>query len=222
MGSGNKDSAPEAPKAPVQQIKTYDNGFGDTATQDKFNPSAYNQQQMAWTEQVMPQIQNKLFDQNGADSQARAYADNLKAQGMKSFKQQADDLYGGYVADGARRFGTLDSSSNDSNMKRFGQATQEGLQEVNNNYDANYQNALNNYQSYYTNMLATPQTIQGNLYNLANGQSQNALSSSNSYNNFANQQYQSQLALYNAQQQLKNQQQAGMMSRFGSALGGVR
>jgi len=201
------EEAPAPPVAPKQQIKTYDNGFGDTATQDKFNPSGYNQQQMSWAQEASKGLQGQLMDFNGADSQARAYADNLKAQGLKSFKRDSADLFGGYQADSAHRFGTLNNSGYDSQMKRFTQGQQEGLQGLENDYDTNYQNALTNRQSYLTNQLAIPQNVIANQYNNANGLSQNALQSSNAGNQFNQGIYGTQANIFNTQSALYAQQQ---------------
>jgi len=162
---------------------------------------------MAWAQQASLGLQNELMNQNGADTEARAYADNLQAQGLKRFKQQSDDLYGGYMADSARRFGTLNTSSNDSNMKRFGKAQNEGIQDLTSQYDTNYQNALTNRQSYLINQLAIPQNVIANQYNNANGLSQNALQSSNAGNQFNQGIYGTQANIFNTQSALYAQQQ---------------
>lgn len=205
-----------APKAPEQKKETY-SAWGNTATQDGFTPSKYNADQMSYLQGAMPELQNKLFDYQGADTQARAMADATKANGMKSFKRDADTLFGGYVADSARRFGSLNNSSYDSDMKRFGQATNDGLQELQNNYDANYQNNLSNIQNYNLQNLNTAQNGIGNLYNLANGQSQQALTSSNATNNFNQQNYSTAMQGYLADQQRKSSQ----WSALGGAIGGI-
>lgn len=205
---GGKNKAPEAPKAPPQTIATYNNGFGDMATQNSFTPSQFNKDQMAWSQEAQKQLQSKLFDTNAADQQAKAYADNLKSQGLKSFTKNANDLYSDYLADSAKRFGSIDNSSFNSNMKRFGEATQEGLQNLSHQYDANYQQGLNDYTNYYGGLLGTAQNVSNNLYNLASGQSGLALNSSNATNAFNNQQFNTRANIYNTQSQLYAQQQA--------------
>jgi hypothetical protein len=214
MGGSNK-----APEPPKQKKETYSSGFGDTATQDSFTPSDYNLSQMNWVQSVTPQLQSKLYDSSGADSQARAYADNIKSQGLKSFKLNQADSLGAIQADNARRFGSLSNSDYDTNLKTMIRENNSALEDINAQYDMNYQNALNNYQNYYNNLLSTASGVGANLYNLGSGLSQNAFNSSNATNNFNQQNYQNQLAQYN-QQQAQNNAMWGAGSRGLSMLGG--
>ena len=211
MGGSNK------PEQPAYQEKTYNNGYGDTATQNQFNPSSYNTTQMNWVKSVTPQLQSKLFDQSSADNQARAYADNLKAQGLKRFKQDQADTLGVMQANSAKRFGSLSNSDYDTNLKTLARENNSALEDMNSQYDANYQNALNNYQNYYTNLLGTASGVGSNLYNLANGLSQNALASSNAINGFNQQGYQTAMSGYAADQATK----AAMYQALGNAASGV-
>lgn len=206
----------DAPDPPAQKKETY-SAWGNTATQDGFTPSAYNQSQMNWVQSVTPQIQSKLFDTNSADSQARAYADNLKAQGLKSFKADSADLLGSIQSNNAKRFGSLSNSDYDSQLNSASKQMASSLADIDTQYDANYQNALNNYQNYYTNMLAVPSNISSNLYNLSNGLSQNALNSSNATNNFNMTGYQGRLQAYAADQA----QKAAMYNALGNSISGV-
>ena len=192
-----------APAAPAQKKETY-SAWGNKATQDNFTPSAFNQSQMDYYQSAIPTLQAKLYDTQGNDSQARAQADAIKANGLKSFTRTMDDSFGSDMANIAGRFGSLDNSTYDSALKRFGQAKSEGLQALQNDYDANYQNNLNNIQSYNQNNLNSALNGMNNLYNLANGYSANALNSSNATNGFNQQSYANQLAQYNAKQAQNN------------------
>lgn len=205
------------PSQPAQVKSTYKNGFGDEATQDEFHPSDWNKSQMSYYQSAVPTLQNKLYDINGADSQARAMADATRANGLKRFGQTMDESLGRDVASVAHRFGSLDNSTMDSALKRFGQAKSDGLQLLQNDYDANYQNNMNSIQGYNMNNLNSALNGMGNLYNLGNGLSQNALSSSNATNNFNNQQYANRLAAYNANLARQNTMFNGLSSVLGNS-----
>ena len=58
--------------------------------------------------------------------------------------------------------------------------------------------------------MGTASGVGSNLYNLANGQSQNAMNSSNAINGFSNQQYGTQASMYNTDIQADAQKQAAM------------
>jgi len=215
MGGSNSE-----PSAEAQVKSTYTNGYGDSATQDGFTPSAFNQSQMSAYQSAIPTLQSKLYDTKGADTQARAAADATKANGLKSFTRTMNDSFGTNMADAAHRFGSLDNSTFDSMNKRFGQATSDGLTALQNDYDANYQNNMNNQQSYNQNNLNSALNGMGNLYNLANGQSQNALNSSNASNNFNNTQYGTQASMFNAKTAADAAKQAAMYQAMGTAMSG--
>lgn len=205
------DSAPTAPK---QEKESY-SSWGNLATQNGFTPSAFNQKQMDSYQSAIPTLQAKLYDTQGNDAQARAQADATRANGLKSFTRTMDDSLGSDMANISHRFGSLENSTMDSALKRFGQAKSEGLQALQNDYDANYQNNMNNIQAYNQNNLNSALNGMNNLYNLANGYSQNALSSSNATNNFNQQSYTNQLAAWKAQQD----QNTAMWSAFGKGAG---
>jgi len=205
------------PAAPEQKKETY-SAFGNVASQDGFTASPYNQKQMDYYQGIVPTLQSQLYDQNTGEQQATNYAQNIKDQGMRSFKRDMADSLGTTIADNARRFGSLNNSSYDSGLKRFTQAQEQGLQDLNNNYDANKMNYMNDYTNRYTNLLNNAQNGIGNLYNLANGQSQNALSSSNATNTMAQQLYQTQASMYNTQQQANAAMASAAMSAAGNML----
>jgi len=212
MGSGNS-----APKAPAQVKETYTNGYGDSATQNAFTPSAFNQSQMNNYQSEIPTLQNKLYDTQGNDTQARAMAEATKANGLKSFTRTMNDSLGSDMSNIAGRFGSLDNSTMDSALKRFGQAKSDGLTALQNEYDSNYQNNLNNIQSYNQNNLNSALNGMNNLYNLSNGQSANALNSSNATNNFNAENYKNALSAYTTNQANQN----AMYSKLGTAVAGA-
>lgn len=204
------------PSQPAQVKEKY-SAWGNVGDQNGFTPSSYNQSQMDRYQSVIPKLQDKLYDTTGADTQARAYADNLKSLGLKRFKQDQADALGTIQSNNARRFGSLSNSDYDSNLKTLSRESNSALEDMNTQYDTNYQNALDNYQGYNTNNLNSALNGMGNLYNLSNGLSQNALNSSNATNNFNMTGYQNQLAQYNADQANKG----AMYQLLGSAIGGI-
>jgi len=221
MGSSNSSTA----KAPEQKKETY-SAWGNSSTQDGFTASPYNQGQMDYYQGIMPSLQSKLYDTNTADQQATDYATNIKDVGMRSFKRDMADSLGTTIADNAKRFGSLSNSSYDSGLKRFTQAQEQGLQDLNNNYDANKMAYMDNYTNRYTNLLNTAQNGIGNLYNLSSGNSQSALASSNATNNYNLDAWKAEQQFALQQQQLRNQQaqmlgNAAMRVGAGYATGGA-
>lgn len=207
------------PTQPEQAKESY-SAWENTANQNGFTPSAFNQSQMNNYQSVIPTLQSKLYDTAGADTQARAAADATKANGLKSFTRTMNDTLGSDMSNIAGRFGSLDNSTMDSALKRFNQAGQEGLTALQNDYDANYQNNLNNIQSYNQNNLNSALNGIGNLYNLSNGYSANALNSSNATNNFNQQNYSNNLAAWNADQ-VNNNAMWNNLAKAGLSIGGV-
>ena len=201
MGSSNSSTA----KAPAYEKQSY-SAFGNSGNQDGFQASPYNKSQMDWVENVTPKLQSQIYDQEAGDADARNFADNQYNAGLKRFKKTSDETYGGYISDSAKRFGTLSNSSFDSGMKRFGQSQKEGMQELSDNYDANYYARLNDRQGYLGNLLSTASGTGANLYNMASGFSQNALANTNAYNGYRLNAWNAEEQMKLQQQQLKNQQ----------------
>lgn len=207
------------PSSPTQKKEKY-TAWGNTGDQNSFTPSAFNQSQMDYYQKSLPGLQSKLYDTTGADTQARAMADATRANGLKTFTNSMNDSLGKDMSNIAGRFGSLDNSTMDSALKRFGQAKSDGLTALQNDYDANYQNNLSNIQAYNQNNLNSALNGMNNLYNMSNGYSSNALNSSNATNNFNQQNYQNALAQY----QYKQNQNSGLfggLSGAASGLGGL-
>lgn len=196
MGGG---SVPSAPK-PVNSY--YDLGNGSTASQTfkknnvtlKYNPSAYEQQQTAFLQSQIPQLQQQLLA--GNQEGANTYADNIKKLGMERFNQDMNDTLRTIQQNNVNRFGSLSNSSYGDTLSRASQEFGKQLADLNTQYDVNAQNYRNNEFNYINGLLGT---LTGNYQNqLGNAQSMagGVQSGFNSGNNLNQQNYQNQLYAY--------------------------
>lgn len=220
MGGSN------APDIPEPVVSTYNNGFGGTSTTTmkgnnqttSYAPSAFENQQYDYYKSVTPQLQGRLFDQNTADSQATAYADNIKAQGLKRFAIDQADALGGAQANNASRFGSLSNSDYDSQMKTFAREANSGLADINSAYDTNKTNFINDYNDRYTNLLGTMNGIYNNTNTNANTMNNGSVTGYQQGNAFNQTRYNNQMQQYRMEE-AKKQQMYDMAAKAALAIG---
>ena len=207
MGGSNEPSSP----APV--VSTYNNGFGGTSTTTmngnnqttSYAPSAFENQQYDYYKAVTPQLQNNLYDQNTADSQATAYADNIKAQGLKRFGIEQADALGGAQASNASRFGSLNNSDYDSQMKTFARESSSALEDMNSAYDTNKVNYMNDYNNRYIDLLGAANGIYNNTQTNANTMNNGSVTGYKEGNAFNQTKYQNEVAQAQREEARKQQ-----------------
>ena len=220
MGGSN-----DKPDAPQAVTSTYENGFGGRSTttmngnnqSTTYAPSAFENQQYDYYKGVTPQLQNRLFDQNTADSQATAYADNIKAQGLKRFGIDQADVLGGAQASNASRFGSLNNSDYDSQMKTFARESNSGLADINSQYETNKTNFVNDYNNRNINLLGAANGIYNNTNTNANNMNNGSMTGYQNGNAFNQTNYSNALGAYNAKLAQNNNMFGGLSSVLGNS-----
>lgn len=214
-----------APKSPSAVTSTFDNGMGGVSTTKMqgnnqittYAPSDFEKSQYDYYKTVTPQLQNNLYSQNTADSQATAYAQGIKEQGLKRFGIDAEKTLGQTQASNARRFGSLANSDYDSSMKTYGREMASGLQDLNSAYDTNKTSYMNDYNNRYINLLASANGIYTNSQNNANNLNSGSMSGYQAGNAFNQTNHQNAMQQYLTNKASKER----TYTLLGGALGGV-
>jgi len=221
---GKKNEPPATPAAPSSEMRVdgtpiYRQWMEGSNTITDVYKTPFEKQQEQFFQSQLPQVENKLFSPN--ESYFKEIADKRKQLAMKGFNEDKENILRSLAEDSNQRFGSLSNSPYRDNLTEASKVFADELNDINTQYDADYQNPRANEYNYLKGLFDIANGLQteqlGNMY-AGLGQLGNQFGQGSTWLNNI---YNTQAGIYNAQTQADAYKQAALWNALSNAASGI-